>query len=487
LGKPFLKIHDVKTARYPYVGVEVSAAGSGPLEKLDESNFAIFENGWRVGFFRVKKADPQKNPKKISLLIDASKSLSTKAFKAQIDAAQMLVNGIYSNDEVMVTSFSDTAQTHCGFTNSREQLKKCLSDIKQGGKKTVLYDALYKALAMNASKTGREFIILFTDGKEEKSVFSLKDINDQIHKGSLPVFTLFAASAGNKNSAELARISEATGGEIYNAPDVASIVKIYQLLGSLMDSVYELEYISQARAQGETLGEDKTRGVRLEIRMENASIRDQDITEFRLPEKTFLMSLKGAFGDERFIIFLGSSFLLILVVIFISHFSSHKVGSLGPGRSKKEKPAEAKESNETFPFFQMPPEMIQNTVSIVKKGRFAKSENGKIVEEDTPVQDKYFAYVIEKEGPHTGRTSKIKWNVVTIGHGNENTIVIDDQTVSYNHAKIVMKDGEFYLHDMISESGVYLNGKKLLRPKKLNDFDEISLGRTKLLFRQAGR
>jgi hypothetical protein len=486
-GKPYLKIHDVKTGEYPYIGVVISVSDEAPLEKLNESNFSLYENGWKVGFFRIKKTGPENNPKKIILLIDASKSLSQAAFKAQVDASQMLVNGINSYDEVSVISFNDSVQTHCGFTSSREQIRQCLGEIKQSGKKTVLYDALYKALTLNATaKTERTFIVLFTDGKEEKSVISVKEINNQIAKVSIPVFVV---CAGKKDKlADLAKISRLTGGDILNAPGAESIVKVYQLLGSLIDGAYQFQYISQALSGvgannantdaniGANTNEKKSIPVRLEVRMEHGEIHDQDVVEFNLPAPTFLTSLKNAFSDERFKIFLGSSFLLVLIVIFISHLGSPVLKS----GLKQNKLNEA-----SVPLFETTWKNMSATGQFQKRPekKDEKSEN------NTPIElpEKYFAYIVEKEGPHTGRTSKIKWSIATIGHGNENTIVINDPTVSYSHAKIAMSEGVFYLYDMISEAGVYLNGKKLLRPKPLNDFDEILIGRTKLLFRMAAR
>lgn len=99
--------------------------------------------------------------------------------------------------------------------------------------------------------------------------------------------------------------------------------------------------------------------------------------------------------------------------------------------------------------------------------------------------DYHHAWLVEKEGPHTGRKYKLNWHVVTLGFSDDNSIVIDDNTVSPRHAKIERQARKFVLFDLMSENGTYLNGKKMLRPKELNDFDEIGLGRTKLIFRKS--
>ena len=97
----------------------------------------------------------------------------------------------------------------------------------------------------------------------------------------------------------------------------------------------------------------------------------------------------------------------------------------------------------------------------------------------------YSAYLTEKEGPNTGNKYKLNWNIITIGSADENSIVLEDSTVSYQHAKIQRQSRKFVLYDLMSENGVYLNGKKLLRPKYLSDFDVIQIGRTKLIFRKS--
>jgi hypothetical protein len=98
--------------------------------------------------------------------------------------------------------------------------------------------------------------------------------------------------------------------------------------------------------------------------------------------------------------------------------------------------------------------------------------------------DYHHGWLVEKEGPHTGRKYKINWHIVTLGFADDNSIVVEDNTVSPRHAKIERDGKSFVLYDLLSESGTYLNGKKLLRPKELSDFDEIGLGRTKLIFRK---
>ncbi|MBP9885266.1 MAG: FHA domain-containing protein [Leptospiraceae bacterium] len=91
--------------------------------------------------------------------------------------------------------------------------------------------------------------------------------------------------------------------------------------------------------------------------------------------------------------------------------------------------------------------------------------------------------LILKEGPNPGRQFTINKSEITIGSTPSNDLVLWDSTLSPMHAKIKKVKNVFILFDTVSKTGIFLNGKKLLRPKALYDFDEIRLGNTLLLFR----
>ena len=91
--------------------------------------------------------------------------------------------------------------------------------------------------------------------------------------------------------------------------------------------------------------------------------------------------------------------------------------------------------------------------------------------------------LIIKEGPNPGRQFTVNKDETSIGYSPSNDLVLIDSSVSPMHAKIKKIKNVYVLFDMVSKTGVYLNGNKLLRPKPLHDFDEIQIGKVKLLFK----
>lgn len=65
---------------------------------------------------------------------------------------------------------------------------------------------------------------------------------------------------------------------------------------------------------------------------------------------------------------------------------------------------------------------------------------------------------------------------LSIGRKDSNSIILSDQHVSGNHAKIVVRNNGLFLEDLNSTNGTYLNGKKISSRVKLNNKDEIQIG-----------
>ena len=82
----------------------------------------------------------------------------------------------------------------------------------------------------------------------------------------------------------------------------------------------------------------------------------------------------------------------------------------------------------------------------------------------------------------------ISGSVWKIGRGEQNAIVLIHDMVSRNHAMIQqLEDGEFYLIDMDSRNGSFLNGFRLTAPAALRDGDRLSFGKSRLCFRNPAR
>jgi adenylate cyclase len=73
----------------------------------------------------------------------------------------------------------------------------------------------------------------------------------------------------------------------------------------------------------------------------------------------------------------------------------------------------------------------------------------------------------------------------SIGRSPKNKIVIDSQRVSRRHAIINVQDiGQFWLIDLGSSNGTYLNGRRIHNPVRLSNQDQLVIGDQVFIFNQ---
>lgn len=75
---------------------------------------------------------------------------------------------------------------------------------------------------------------------------------------------------------------------------------------------------------------------------------------------------------------------------------------------------------------------------------------------------------------------------ITIGRSNKNNILLRDPYVSKEHLKIVKDEGKYFLEDLKSANGTYLNNERVLDVTILKNGDRIKLGQIEFLFVDRG-
>lgn len=71
---------------------------------------------------------------------------------------------------------------------------------------------------------------------------------------------------------------------------------------------------------------------------------------------------------------------------------------------------------------------------------------------------------------------------LSIGRGTEADVVIDDRFASGVHSRVYSRGPSYYVEDMGSTNGTFLNGTQLQGERLLSDLDEIRIGDTELRF-----
>lgn len=86
------------------------------------------------------------------------------------------------------------------------------------------------------------------------------------------------------------------------------------------------------------------------------------------------------------------------------------------------------------------------------------------------------------KGLDQGRSFKLNYPVTTIGRDQRNDVIVSDREVSRFHADIVLEDRQFFVRDLNSSNGVFVNGHRVSERLTIVKGDRIQIGQTLLLF-----
>ena len=81
-----------------------------------------------------------------------------------------------------------------------------------------------------------------------------------------------------------------------------------------------------------------------------------------------------------------------------------------------------------------------------------------------------------RRGPDTGKVYLLNKDVVTIGRGTKNDIVINDNDVSRSHCQLLRHAGGYEIEDLNSTNGTFINGQRVMARRILKGGQLIELG-----------
>jgi hypothetical protein len=90
-------------------------------------------------------------------------------------------------------------------------------------------------------------------------------------------------------------------------------------------------------------------------------------------------------------------------------------------------------------------------------------------------------------GPEKGKSFALEGDLVTIGRGSENNIRVRDKSVSRRHLEIIRKGDKYFIRDLKSKNGTYVNEQKIA-PGKIFEIEQglpIVIGKTLICIGEA--
>jgi pSer/pThr/pTyr-binding forkhead associated (FHA) protein len=84
-------------------------------------------------------------------------------------------------------------------------------------------------------------------------------------------------------------------------------------------------------------------------------------------------------------------------------------------------------------------------------------------------------------GPFAGRVVGVPQASASVGRAPSNDIIIGDPATSGRHARIELRNGDYWISDLGSTNGTLVNGEPII-DKQLSHGDVISIGQNTIRF-----
>lgn len=72
--------------------------------------------------------------------------------------------------------------------------------------------------------------------------------------------------------------------------------------------------------------------------------------------------------------------------------------------------------------------------------------------------------------------------VTRFGRAQGNTVILDDEFVSTDHALVLLKENRWWVRDTGSTNGTFINGQRVDAETPLREGDELQIGQVRLKF-----
>jgi VWFA-related protein len=214
------------------VPVSVNDPLNRPVSGLEKENFRLFQDKVELPITHFAMDD---EPVAVGLVFDTSGSMGDKLGRSRM-AAKEFFRISNPEDEFFLVEFDSAPKLRAGLTTDTGMIEYEMLFSKSKGS-TALLDAIYLALhEMRRSKKNKKALLIISDGGDNHSRYSLKEINEVVRESDVLIYSVGVFGGGFTHEeldggSLLTSISEQTGGRLFEAagvelPDIAKKIGI---------------------------------------------------------------------------------------------------------------------------------------------------------------------------------------------------------------------------------------------------------------------
>lgn len=193
----------------------------------------------------------------VGVLMDTSPSTAGK-IKFEQESAMNFIQTVVRprRDRVFFATFDDQINLRQDFTDRLDLLDKAVNNVKNIGKQTALFDAIWQFCDEKMrSVSGRRVLVIITDGEDTYSRADLKDAIDIAQRTETTIFAI-STKAGftsavpgvemgevkDQKDRELVRLAEETGGTAFFTGDMTQLERSFSKIARELRTQYLITY-----------------------------------------------------------------------------------------------------------------------------------------------------------------------------------------------------------------------------------------------------
>jgi len=210
-----------------------------PVSGLERSAFSVFQDGKPQQITSFKRAADL--PLHLTFLVDISGSMQ-EFLPALLDGARDMVTAVVrSKDRVSLYTFEDKAEEIVPFTGSSRDLLAGMDKVAEQGisrkpRGSAIYDGIIQALQQFQGIQGRRALLVFTDGFDNSSHFSLKDVSRFARAAEVRVYLFHTPPDASNLAIQLLPLD--TGGGYYKVASPRHLAEFYRIVETELRTQY---------------------------------------------------------------------------------------------------------------------------------------------------------------------------------------------------------------------------------------------------------
>ncbi len=228
-------------------GVEIVAvdvlvtSGDRLVPGLTSADFDVRDNGVRQRVDRVTEGGLQAVPLDVVLVFDTSGSMAGPRLQQLVEAGRGVLDRLRPVDRAALVTFSDRTVLQQSPTSDCDSVRRAL-DGMSAVDRTSMFDGLYVALMRPRSPDSRSMVLLFSDGLDNASWLSGKQVLQVALESDSVVYAVGLDESIRRQVGDLAA---QTGGDVVIADSTKRLRTLFARLLAEMQARYVLTYYPQ--------------------------------------------------------------------------------------------------------------------------------------------------------------------------------------------------------------------------------------------------